>query len=212
MAAFNPTYPTTFNRLAAYRNETVDLVNPDAKTTQAYSFYDSCIKSAYAELGKLCNQPIIQTSYTHQFADEQTAEVRTTYYSRKYVLPLHTVPITGIAFYYRVEPYSDFVSITTILYKLDSDKTGYNLYHRAFGESYKLTASVGYTDATMPEELLMAAVEIAQGTIQRSIRGDSRLGKASSGVTGAGGGINTTYSDIPKEVLERIKQYKVRVL
>lgn len=209
---FTPTYPQTFNRLAAYRKEAVDLVTPKAEQTAAYTFYDGCIKSAYAELGKLCNQPIIQTSYVHQFADEQTAEIRNTYYSRKYVLPLHTVPITGITFAYRVEPYSDFTSVTTLLYKLDSDWTGYNLFHRCIGESYRLNASVGYTDSTMPDELMLAAVELAQGEILRSIYGDSRLGKSTQGVSSSGGGINTTYSDISSEVIKRIQQYRVRVL
>lgn len=212
MSAYTPTYTNTFARLLAYRKETDNTSQPNDAQTLAYRFYDQCIGAAYGELEKICRQPILQRSYSYQYADKETAELVESWYYRKHILPFHTVPLTG-TMDYRIEPYSSFTSVDTTLYKLDTSKVGWHVFHRIVGESYRINASIGYTEAAMPEELYMAAVELAQGAILRSPVGDSRLGKVSVSAGGVGGAsINTVYSDISKSVGERISRYIAGVL
>lgn len=211
MSAYTPTYTNTFARLLAYRKETDNTAQPDDKTTLAYRFYEQCIGAAYGELERICNQPILQRSVSYQYADSETAEIRESWYYRKHILPYHTVPLTA-TMDYRIEPYSSFTSVDTTLYKVDSSRIGWHVFHRIVGESYKLNASIGYTEASIPEDLYIAAVELTQGAILRSPNGDGRLGKGSVAAGAAGASLNTSYTDISKDVAKRISRYIAGVL
>jgi hypothetical protein len=209
MSAYTPTYPYTLSRLFAYRKESLELTNPKIEQANAYSFFEQCIGAAYGELERLCNQPILQRSWNYQFNPVDNYDARTDLYlSRKYILPIRTVPVTSVTMQSRMDIYNSFTTVDTTLYKVESAIHGWQLYYRTIGESFAINALVGYTESALPEEVYMAAVELTQGAILRSPNyGDGRLGKTSQQASGTGAGYSTSYADISKEVRARLGRY-----
>jgi len=208
---FTPTYSNTFAYYATAKNKTVDYSNPSVADQRLYSMWDKAIQTAYGQAETLLGQPIIQKQITHIWGDQNEEQDR----RGKYVLPYHTVPLVSPTLFYRITPFNNtpWVQLTQDLdYVVENRKEGWAVFKRIIGTDFKLTATVGYTDATMPTELLVAVCELAQQSIDQTDAGAGRLGKRSVGTSSAAGNNTTTFFDISTEWLNRFGKYRVQAI
>lgn len=208
---FTPTYTNTFNYYATAKNKTVDFANPSVADQRIYSMWDKAITTAYAQAETLLGQPIMQKQVTHIWGDQGDEQDR----RGKYVLPYHTLPLVSPTLYYRITPFNNtpWVQLTNGLdYMVENRREGWSVFKRIIGTDFKLTASVGYTDAAMPHDLLTAVCELAQQVIDHTDAGAARLGKRSVGTSSAAGNTSTSFFDISEEWTKRNAKYKVRAI
>lgn len=208
---FTPTYTNTFAYYATAKNKSVDYSNPSSADQRIYTMWDKAIQSAYQQAETLLGQPIIQKSVTHIWGDQGDEQDR----RGKYVLPYHTVPLSSYSLSYRITPFNNtqWVVLTdNVDYVVENRREGWSVFKRIIGTDFKFTANVGWTDATMPTDLIVSVCELAQQIIDYTDAGAQRLGKRSVGTSSAAGNINTSFFDICEEWTKRNAKYKVRAI
>jgi hypothetical protein len=112
---------------------------------------------------------------------------------------------------YRNDPDSSWTDIMDDIDHvfLDVDRDYIELYDATFPvgqRNIKVSYKAGYS--VIPGDIWMVAVEMAAWWYRQSREGDWALGKSSSGDSGAGGSISTSYREMQAEWERRLKPYR----
>lgn len=206
------TYPKTFDRFLRF-NEITFNAAAGSDTERLYGTIDIWIAGAFERIKAYCNQTIQATTgkvFTFANSDIVTDERGNNFY----VLPVLNVPITVTAITYRSDIFEDVTTLDTDDYLVVTENGLKYVYFRN-GAPYTynyLTATLGYSDTNMPENIQQVAVEIASTIYRESHIGGDSLGKKQESENMQGVSTTTIYYELTPRHEKLLKPYTVAIM
>lgn len=197
------TTPETTERLVVYLGEAFDSVQSGSDSTRLET-YERWITAAVKRAESWCNQRLMQTTVTWYFRAESISS------NGEVWLPVLNVPLSVSSVTTRVDMFSAATTLNSGDYTLVSDG-GLRILQikpKLLYGIMTITATCGYSDATMPEDLRQVIVEMAAETRSESSLGSNRLGMTSVAGSSAGGSSTTSYQPLDSRHIERLTPYR----
>ena len=208
--AYVSTYPKTFDRFLRFKDITFNS-NAGAEELRLYATFDIWIAAAYEAISRHCNQVIQSTAGTvisFRLDSLITDDTGNDYY----LLPVLKVPITISTVTGRSDIFDSVTTISADNWDVITVNGLQRLYFVSGSAPYTygyVTATVGYTDTNMPEEIHRVASEMVAEIYSESDLGKHRLGETNQGENFQGVGTTTGFYELTERHKKALKPYTI---
>lgn len=204
------TYPKTFDRFLRF-NEITFNAAAGSDTERLYGTIDIWLTGAFERIKTHCNQTIQATTgkvFTFDF-NELVTDTGGDYY----LPPILNVPFAVTSIGYKSTVFDTLTAISSGDYLLVTVNGNQRIYFRAWSgyNTGYLTATLGYSDTNMPENIQQVAVEMASTIYRESHIGGDSLGKKQESENMQGVSTTTIYYELTPRHEKLLKPYTVAI-
>jgi len=206
-------YSTAYPRLQAsfFQFNNLELAGDQtAEDAVLYAWIDDIFDICFAMAESYCGQPLRASVVNYVFSHSQARHGLESEHRWKYIPYNANTSLTGLQ--WRSDEFGNFANVSAGNYVYSQDNgLNFVIYRNINSGQFRAQLSTGYSDATMPNNILQGITEMASWIYKNSALGGNWFGLNSVATGGAGQNINASIStDIKWE--KHFDKYRIAVV
>lgn len=203
---YTSAYPRQFTAFAKFLNLEISG-DPTAEETALYTWFDDLFTTCYVEAESYCGQPLRAGTAYYQFLASKGQQGLDANHWWKYIPYNANTSLTALE--YRSDEFGTYAAYAGADYVFNQEPyANYIVFRNRSTGQFKATLSTGWSDATMPYQILQGIAEMTAYIYKQSPEGGNWFGLASISSGGAG----QTVSNSLKEKIDWQKNFNKYVI
>lgn len=190
---YTSAYPRQFDTFIKFLN--IELSgDPTIEETALYSYYDDLFETCYVEAAQYCGQPLQAGTVYYQFPASKGKQGLNALHWWKFIPYNANTTLTLVQ--YRDDEFGTYANVSNSNYNYNQESYGnYIVFRDKSSGQYKITLSTGWSDATMPYQIMQGIAEIAALIYKQSPVGGNWFGLSSISTGGAGQNVSNSLKE-----------------
>ena len=189
-------YSTAYPRLQAsfFQYNNLELSgDQSSEDAVLYEWFDDVFDICYAEAESYCGQPLRASSVNYVFTHSQARHGLESEHRWKYIPYTANTALTALQ--WKADEFATYANVNAQNYAFSTDNgLNFVIYRNINSGMFRATLSTGYSDSTMPNNVLQGITEMASWIYKNSATGCNWFGLNSVATGGAGQSINASIS------------------